>query len=102
MTFKHDCFLFSSSVYLAGLAVADAGFLLCALADWSTNIGFKFYHKNGKFFQTSVISVLEIMCKLKSTHIFSMFTSISKQSFENHISSRQNVICRIQNLTVSA
>ena len=38
----------SSSVYLAGLAVADAGFLLCALAHWFTHVGFRFYHKNGK------------------------------------------------------
>ena len=38
----------SSSVYLAGLAVADAGFLLCALAQWFTHVGFQFYHKNGR------------------------------------------------------
>ena len=39
----------SSSVYLAALAVADAGFLFCALAEWCGYIGFQFHHKNGKF-----------------------------------------------------
>ena len=40
----------SSSVYLAALAVADAGFLFCALAEWCHYIGFQFSHKNGKFY----------------------------------------------------
>ncbi len=40
----------SSSVYLAALAVADAGFLLCALADWCSHIGFQFSYNNGKWF----------------------------------------------------
>ena len=39
----------SSSVYLAALAVADAGFLLCALAEWCSHIGFRFSHNNGMF-----------------------------------------------------
>ena len=39
----------SSSVYLAALAVADAGFLLCVLPEWFLYMGFQFSHKNGKF-----------------------------------------------------
>ena len=34
----------SSSVYLASLAVADSGFLLCVFFSWSTNIGVTLYN----------------------------------------------------------
>ena len=43
----------SSSVYLAALAIADAGFLFCALAEWCGHISSQFHHKNGKFLHTS-------------------------------------------------
>ena len=37
----------SSSVYLAALAVADTGFLLCVIASWSSNINVSIYHQPG-------------------------------------------------------
>ena len=38
----------SSSVYLAGLAVADASFLICLLPEWCYSMGVHFFNKNGK------------------------------------------------------
>ena len=35
----------SSSVYLAGLAISDTGFLLCALAMWTDNLDLHLSHK---------------------------------------------------------
>ena len=37
----------SSSVYLAALAIADIGFLLCVLASWITNFNVNLYHQPG-------------------------------------------------------
>ena len=37
----------SSSVYLAALALADAGFLFCLLVSWSNNIGIHWYNTRG-------------------------------------------------------
>lgn len=37
----------SSSIYLAALALADLGFLLCVLVSWASNMGLDIYTQNG-------------------------------------------------------
>ena len=37
----------SSSIYLAALALADLGFLVCVLVSWTVNVGLDIYAQNG-------------------------------------------------------